>query len=70
MHLTNYAINKHSDEYVAPTGADDPNASKRSTKWLLSHLAAEGHDAEAIWAEIGDVCVKTLVPIAPSLAHV
>lgn len=30
MHLTNYAINKESDEFEQPDGDDDNSGSKRS----------------------------------------
>jgi len=71
MHLTNYAINKFSDDFVPcldETGKS-AGASKRSTSWLLEHLQRHGHDAQALWDEIGELVVKTMISITPSLAH-
>ena len=72
MHLTNYAVNKHSDRYErddrASSTAGDRGC-KRSIRWFLSWLAAErGEDAASIlWSKIGDICALTIVSILPLL---
>ena len=72
MHLTNYAVNKHSDRYER----DDRSSStagdrgcKRSIRWFLSWLRAErGEDAASdLWSKIGDICALTIVSILPLL---
>lgn len=70
MHLTNYAVNKSSDNFVAYEGADREHlGSKRSLQWLLEWVASQRGQkhADALWRKIGDVCVKTLVSILPTL---
>ena len=63
MHLTNYAINKHSDNFVRPTGADaedNSDASKRSfaffNDWLddtnRSHLEDYHLNAEVSFKKL------------------
>lgn len=71
MHLTNYAVNKHSDKYQREAGEEDQSGqgSKRSIRWLLSWLGEErGKDkADEMWSKIGDICVMTLLSIQPTL---
>lgn len=70
MHLTNYAVNKGSENFVPNDTADrDDLGSKRSLRWLLEWVASQhGEDrAESLWRKMGDACVKTLVSILPTL---
>ena len=32
-------------------------------------LQAEGHDTKALWEQIGQLCVKTLISVQPHLEH-
>lgn len=69
MHLTNYAINKKSENFE---GIDkEEGGSKRSIKWFFSWLAEQkGLDAvESVWSKIGQICVKTIISIAPTLVR-
>jgi tubulin polyglutamylase TTLL7 len=65
MHLTNYAVNKHSEKYEREEGTDSHAGlgSKRSISWLLSWLSEERSEdeAKALWSSIGDICVMTLL---------
>ncbi|XP_067871685.1 tubulin polyglutamylase TTLL13-like isoform X2 [Heterodontus francisci] len=65
MHLTNYAINKHSKNFVR----DGDGSSKRKlssfNKWLEQH----GHNISKVWADIEDAIIKTLVSAYPILKH-
>ncbi|CAN0178343.1 unnamed protein product, partial [Ectocarpus sp. 12 AP-2014] len=68
MHLTNYAVNKGSDNFVANDQAD--LGSKRSLRWLLGWIAAErgGQEkADALWQKMGGAITKTLVSVLPTL---
>jgi len=70
MHLTNYAVNKHNDNFVANEGADAMDVgSKRSLKWFMEWVAAERGDAKAaqLWQRVGSLCVKVIISILPSL---
>lgn len=68
MHLTNYAVNKGSDNFVAATDRDDLG-SKRSLRWLLGWVASNrGQErADALWRRMCSACVKTLISIVPTL---
>ena len=45
MHLTNYSINKHSDDFVFNTDSEnDGVGNKRSLVWFRRWLTSEGHD--------------------------
>ena len=51
LHLTNYSINKHSDDFVRD---DDCGSKRRITtvnEWFISH----GYDIDKIWRDI-EVC--------------
>lgn len=67
MHLTNYAINKNSDNFEANEDENlDDTGSKRSVSSVLKFIEDNepgGHTAEKIWEEIDDIAVKTLISI-------
>ena len=44
MHLTNYAINKKSKDFVQNDGDDDSAGSKRSLRWFMEYVEeCHGH---------------------------
>lgn len=70
MHLTNYAVNKCSDNFIANEAADrDDCGSKRSLRWLLEWITMKhgGDSARALWRKMCSACVKTLASILPTL---
>ena len=76
MHLTNYSLNKHSDDFVpaatADEGegpADEAQSSKRTIEWVMNWLRENGHNADVCWERIGVMLNKTLIAIQPKLAH-
>jgi len=73
MHLTNYAVNKHSDGYVESNDpADEGSCSKRSLSWLMEWLTVHSGDPMTpvmVWRDISDVIVKTLISIQSSLVE-
>ena len=61
-HLTNYSINKNSDDFVENRNADeDDTGSKQSFSALLQKLNSEGKDTQKLLREIHDVAAKTLI---------
>lgn len=48
MHLTNYAINKHSEDFIR----DDESGSKRRIITLNKWFQENGYDLEKIWNDI------------------
>jgi tubulin polyglutamylase TTLL6/13 len=74
MHLTNYAINKNSSNFIYNSDAEcDDEGSKRSLVKTLLRIAEElGYDKEGLnklWSKIVDIIIKTICTVQPSLAH-
>jgi len=69
MHLTNYSINKRSGSFEKNDDTEGSSGSKRSIAWLLSWLSEERGPSvtEKLWNQIGEICVKTIISIAPIL---
>ncbi|XP_063077767.1 tubulin polyglutamylase ttll6 isoform X2 [Engraulis encrasicolus] len=65
MHLTNYAINKHSENFVR----DDDTGSKRKLSTFNKHLKSMCYNVEKVWVDIEDVIIKTLISAHPILKH-
>ncbi|DAZ99779.1 TPA: hypothetical protein N0F65_001288 [Lagenidium giganteum] len=72
MHLTNYAVNKHSNNFeVNKNAQQDGQGSKRSLRWFFEWLK-ESHDEERVdklWEKIGDICLKAILAVQPTLAQ-
>lgn len=71
MHLSNYSINKHSEDFNGAEDVSGSSGSKRSIRWLLSWLGQEKGEEEAdkLWCKIGHICVKTILSIEPILVR-
>ena len=77
MHLTNYAVNKHSDGFVQPSADSSSNnegqddASKRSLKWFMDWFKENYGEEKAklIWDRMGTVIVRTVLSILPTLSR-
>ena len=65
MHLTNYAVNKHSKTY----STDNECGSKRKLSWLYGYLKSLGHDVEKLCRSIDGIIVKTILSSWPVLKH-
>ncbi|XP_031420969.1 tubulin polyglutamylase TTLL13-like isoform X2 [Clupea harengus] len=63
MHLTNYAINKHSEHF----DHDLQKGSKRKLSWLRSWLEQHLYDTQSVWNSIEDVITKTVIVAEPVL---
>uniref|UniRef100_A0A5K3F6D2 SAM domain-containing protein n=1 Tax=Mesocestoides corti TaxID=53468 RepID=A0A5K3F6D2_MESCO len=66
MHLTNYAIQKHSDKYVRE---DEEAGTKRRITTVNCWLIEHGYDVDMIWHDIDDVIIKVLMSGLPVLRH-
>eukprot|EP00747_Dinoflagellata_sp_TGD_P186632 gnl/TRDRNA2_/TRDRNA2_43763_c0_seq1.p1 gnl/TRDRNA2_/TRDRNA2_43763_c0~~gnl/TRDRNA2_/TRDRNA2_43763_c0_seq1.p1 ORF type:complete len:709 (-),score=107.56 gnl/TRDRNA2_/TRDRNA2_43763_c0_seq1:112-2238(-) len=72
MHLTNYAINKKSKDFVQNDDSeDDGTGSKRSLRWFMNFVAEESgeKEAERLWNKLVGLCVKSLLTVHPSLEN-
>ncbi|XP_040349559.1 tubulin polyglutamylase TTLL13 isoform X2 [Herpailurus yagouaroundi] len=65
MHLTNYAINKHNENFVR----DDAAGSKRKLSTLNAWLREHGYDPRELWGHIEDIIVKTIISAHSVLRH-
>ncbi|XP_040885483.1 tubulin polyglutamylase ttll6 [Toxotes jaculatrix] len=65
MHLTNYSINKHSENFVR----DEDTGSKRKLSTLNKLLESSSCNTEKMWNDIEDVIIKTLISAHPILKH-
>ena len=75
VHLTNYSVNKNSDEFVKPTSNAAGNGveqTQAASKWTLTHLLKyfreNGIDDGKVLADIKDCCVKTLISAETHIA--
>ncbi|CAF1520442.1 unnamed protein product, partial [Adineta ricciae] len=65
MHLTNYAIQKRSDDFVR----DEDSGTKRRITTINRWLAEHGYDVNKLWADIDEVIIKTLISAQSVLKH-
>ncbi|XP_072806883.1 tubulin polyglutamylase TTLL13 isoform X6 [Vicugna pacos] len=65
MHLTNYAINKHNENFVR----DDAVGSKRKLSTLNTWLREHGYDPRELWGDIEDIIIKTIISAHSVLRH-
>jgi len=68
MHLTNYAVNKHSDAYSSQRAHDA--GSKRSLSSVFALIESDGGPAaETLWMEIRALAEKTILALRPALVE-
>ncbi|KAL2791044.1 tubulin polyglutamylase TTLL13P, partial [Daubentonia madagascariensis] len=65
MHLTNYAINKHNENFVR----DDAVGSKRKLSTLNTWLREHSYDPREMWGDIEDIIIKTIISAHSILRH-
>lgn len=70
MHLTNYAVNKHNENFLQPGTDEGDSGSKRSLQWFMDWVRADHGDAKAdwLWNRMGVLCMRTLLSILPVLS--
>lgn len=69
MHLTNYALNKNSENYHQAEDDNGDEGHKRSLGAILQILKNEGADTKKIMDQIKDIIIKTIITGQPSLSH-
>ena len=72
MHLTNYAIQKNSENFVFNEDQDNDSCGhKRSLTAVLDHIRKNERNVnvDSLWQEIQDIITKTIISIQPSLSH-
>ena len=69
MHLTNYAINKYSENYQDAEDDCGDEGHKRSLGAILQILRQEGCNTDLFMDEVKDIIVKTIITGQPELSH-
>ena len=71
MHLTNYSLNKNSENYKAPDVdfLSDDNSSKRLLSTLWKQFADAGNDVTLIKEKIKDTIKKAVITLEPYLMN-
>jgi tubulin polyglutamylase TTLL6/13 len=69
MHLTNYAINKFSENYQDCEDEEGDVGHKRSLGAILQILKGEGCDIVNFMDQVKDIIVKTCITAQPYLSH-
>lgn len=67
MHLTNYSVNKHNENFERDETVD--KGSKRSISWFTEFLRANDYDVSKFWGDISELVVKTLIVAEPHVLH-
>jgi len=67
MHLTNYSINKHSENYRKDM--DGVSGSKRSLRYFTEYLRRAEYNVADIWAKVTDLIIKTMIVAHPHVFH-
>ncbi|CAL8253180.1 unnamed protein product [Merluccius merluccius] len=67
MHLTNYSVNKHNENFERDETAD--KGSKRSIGWFTEFLRANQYDVAKFWGDVSELVVKTLIVAEPHVLH-
>ncbi|XP_056662231.1 tubulin polyglutamylase TTLL13 isoform X2 [Monodelphis domestica] len=65
MHLTNYAINKHNENFVR----DETIGSKRKLSTLNTWLRDHSYEPRELWGDIEDIIIKTVISAHSVLRH-
>lgn len=67
MHLTNYSVNKHNENFGRAEQAD--RGSKRSIHWFTEFLRTNEYDVGKFWNDVSELVVKTLIVAEPHVLH-
>lgn len=77
MHLTNYSINKTSEDYVKPSELEEKemdlmaanDGTKRTLSSVFDTLSQKGVDVKQIAENINDTCSRTMQVFGPAIEH-
>ncbi|KAM4876287.1 LOW QUALITY PROTEIN: tubulin polyglutamylase TTLL11 [Thomomys bottae] len=65
MHLTNYSLNIHSNNFIHSDCAS--TGSKRTFSSILYRLSSKGVDIKKVWSDIISLVIKTVIALTPEL---
>lgn len=71
-HLTNYAVNKHSEQFVFNSDREGrgDTGNKRDFRWFNSWLEQMGHSSDKFWDKVQHMIVKTILAAQPQMLRV
>ena len=70
QHLTNYAINKDSENFkISDADIQAGTSSKRTLDNVYKRLQQDGVDIQLLKLKIADLIIKTLISVQPDLLH-
>uniref|UniRef100_A0A8D0ARP0 Tubulin tyrosine ligase-like family, member 7 n=1 Tax=Sander lucioperca TaxID=283035 RepID=A0A8D0ARP0_SANLU len=67
MHLTNYSVNKHNENFERDETVD--KGSKRSISWFTEFLRTNDYDVAKFWGDVSELVVKTIIVAEPHVLH-
>ncbi|NXG00102.1 TTL11 polyglutamylase, partial [Sakesphorus luctuosus] len=65
MHLTNYSLNIHSENFIHSDSVN--TGSKRTFSSILCRLSSRGADVKKLWSDIIALVIKTIIALTPEL---
>ncbi|NXG14587.1 TTL11 polyglutamylase, partial [Grallaria varia] len=65
MHLTNYSLNIHSENFIHSDSVN--TGSKRTFSSILCRLSSRGADVKKLWSDIISLVIKTIIALTPEL---
>lgn len=70
IHLTNWSVNKHSENFIVNTG---PETDGKGSKWSFAALRKKfeemGINHEEIFEKIKDIAIKTIIAVEPFMLN-
>lgn len=71
-HLTNYAVNKHNENFVFNNDKQGRGdlGNKRDFVWLNGWFKEQGHSPEKFWERVHHMIIKTIIAAQPQMTHV
>ena len=70
MHLTNYAVNKHSENFVFNSDGERGDVgNKRDFAFFMQYVESLGHSFVKLWERVQHLVTKTILSAQPLVAH-
>ena len=67
LHLTNYSLNKKSENYTHARNDGDESGTKRTITSAFNELRRAGHDVDELWKKIDILVARTMTIVQPCL---
>lgn len=67
MHLTNYSLNKHNENFILGDDPDNKEGSKRLLTTVFHQMESKGVNTKKVWNDIKSIIVKTVLAMVPEM---